>query len=52
MINLKIYEISEENRRYVLDALIGNTNAPLRVELFVLGAEDEVVEATEESEVK
>ena len=29
-------ELSEENRRYVIDALIGNTNAPLRVELFVV----------------
>ena len=38
-------ELSEANRRYVIDALIGNTNAPLRVELFVLGAEGEVVEA-------
>lgn len=38
-------ELSEENKRYVIDALIGNTNAPLRVELFVLGAEGEVVEA-------
>ena len=38
-------ELSEANRRYVIDALIGNTNAPLRVELFVLGAEGQVVEA-------
>lgn len=29
-------ELSEENKRYVTDALIGNTNAPLRVELFVV----------------
>ena len=38
-------EISEENRRYVLDALIGNTNAPLRVELFVLNNEEEISKA-------
>ena len=38
-------ELSEDNRVYVIDALKGNTNAPLRVELFVLGADDEVVEA-------
>ena len=38
-------EISEENRRFVIDALKGNTNAPLRVELFVLGADNEVEEA-------
>ena len=29
-------ELSEANKRYVTDALIGNTNAPLRVELFVV----------------
>lgn len=40
-------DLSEANRRYVLDALIGNTNAPLRVELFVLGSEGEVAEALE-----
>ena len=40
-------ELSEANRRYVIDALIGNTNAPLRVELFVLGSEGEVTEALE-----
>lgn len=40
-------DLSEANRRYVLDALIGNTNTPLRVELFVLGAEGEVTEALE-----
>ena len=33
-------ELSEENRMYVLDALKGNTNAPLRVELFVLNSEE------------
>ena len=38
-------EISEANRRYIIDALIGNTNAPLRVELFVLGEDDAVVDA-------
>lgn len=38
-------DLSEANRKYVIDALIGNTNAPLRVELFVLGAEGEVTEA-------
>ena len=38
-------ELSEENRVYIVDALKGNTNAPLRVELFVLGADEEVVEA-------
>ena len=38
-------EISEENRRYVLDALTGNTNAPLRVELFVLNNEEEISKA-------
>ena len=38
-------EISEENRRYVLDALIGNTNAPLRVELFVLNGEEGIEKA-------
>ena len=38
-------EISEENRRYVLDALIGNTNAPLRVELFVLNNEEGIEKA-------
>ena len=38
-------ELSEENKVYVIDALKGNTNAPLRVELFVLGADDEVVDA-------
>lgn len=40
-------ELSEANRKYVIDALIGNTNAPLRVELFVLGSEGEVTEALE-----
>ena len=29
-------DLSEANKRYVIDALIGNTNAPLRVELFVV----------------
>ena len=38
-------ELSEENRVFIADALKGNTNAPLRVELFVLGADDEVVNA-------
>ena len=38
-------ELSEENRRYVLDALKGNTNAPLRLELFVLNGEDGLEEA-------
>ena len=38
-------ELSEGNRRYVLDALIGNTNAPLRVELFVLNNEEEIEKA-------
>ena len=38
-------ELSEENRRYVLDALKGNTNAPLRVELFVLNNEEEISKA-------
>ena len=38
-------ELSEENRRYVLDALIGNTNAPLRVELFVLNNEEGIEKA-------
>ena len=38
-------EISEANRRYIIDALIGNTNAPLRVELFVLGEDDAVADA-------
>ena len=33
-------ELSEVNRRYVLDTLIGNTNAPLKVELFVLNSEE------------
>ena len=38
-------ELSEENRMYVLDALKGNTNAPLRVELFVLNSEEEIEKA-------
>ena len=38
-------ELSEENRRYVLDALKGNTNAPLRVELFILNNEEEISKA-------
>ena len=38
-------ELSEENRRYVLDALKGNTNAPLRVELFILTNEEEISKA-------
>ena len=38
-------ELSEANKRYVIDALIGNTNAPLRVELFVLNNGGELEEA-------
>lgn len=38
-------DLSEDNKRYVLDALIGNTNAPLRVELFVLSEEEELENA-------
>ena len=38
-------ELSEANRRYVLDTLIGNTNAPLKVELFVLSNEEEIEKA-------
>ena len=38
-------ELSEDNKRYILDALKGNTNAPLRIELFVLNAEEEISKA-------
>ena len=38
-------ELSEENRVYIVDALKGNTNAPLRVELFVLNNEEEIEKA-------
>ena len=38
-------ELSEDNKRYVLDALKGNTNTPLRVELFVLNESEEIVKA-------
>ena len=38
-------ELSEDNKRYVLDALKGNTNTPLRVELFVLNNEEEIEKA-------
>ena len=38
-------ELSEENRAYIVDALKGNTNAPLRVELFVLNQSEEVEKA-------
>ena len=38
-------ELSENNKRYVLDTLKGNTNTPLRVELFVLNESEEIVKA-------
>ena len=38
-------ELSEENRRYDLDSLKGNTNAPLRVELYILNNEEEISKA-------
>ena len=38
-------ELSEDNKRYILDALKGNTNAPLKIELFVLNAEEEISKA-------
>ena len=38
-------ELSEDNRVFIIDSLKGNTNAPLKVELFVLGEEEEVVNA-------
>ena len=38
-------ELSEDNKRYILDALKGNTNAPLRIELFVLNAEEQISKA-------
>ena len=38
-------ELSEENRRYVIDALIGNTNAPFRLELYVLSGDATLTDA-------
>lgn len=37
--------LSEENKKYIKDSLIGYTNAPLRVECYVLAGEGQLVDA-------
>ena len=44
-------ELSEDNKDLISQSLIGNTNAPKRVELFVLGADDELSNALDYFEV-
>lgn len=44
-------ELGEENKDLISQALIGNTNAPKRVELFVLGADGELSNALDYFEV-